>query len=234
MKNPTLCAPSDHDSSLPSEITTALLKEWRKHIQLQEKSVSQSCRNALDPMQQGAAPPEQISQASSHITSLTNLPESLPVCLPSTSKHGVLPILTDVSTPEDIMQHIEARFALNEKQKTCFRSISEWFIGKHILKKTDVPPLSMVMTGPGGTGKTYVINAVKALMAHYGCEHQIRYLAPTGSAALLINGMTIHKGLGIKIKANHNGKSNQQPGESTEDYTVIISVQSRTQLRCDN
>ncbi|KAG2741944.1 hypothetical protein P692DRAFT_201725891, partial [Suillus brevipes Sb2] len=112
------------------------------------------------------------------------------------------------------MQRFETHFGLNEKQKICFRLICEWFIAKHVLKKNDIPPLSMVMTGPGGTGKTYVINAVKALMAHYGCEHQIRYLAPTGSAASLIDGMTIHKGLGIKIKSNRNG-----------------NVQSRTQLR---
>ncbi|KIK31922.1 hypothetical protein CY34DRAFT_102503, partial [Suillus luteus UH-Slu-Lm8-n1] len=182
-------------------------------------------------MQQGAVPPDPIAQTSSQITPLTGLPRILPVCPPSTSKHGTLPVLTDASTPEDVMQHFETHFGLNEKQKICFRLICEWFIAKHVLKKNDIPPLSMVMTGPGGTGKTYVINAVKALMAHYGCEHQIRYLAPTGSAASLIDGMTIHKGLGIKIKANRNGKSGRQPGESTEDYTVIISVQSRTQLR---
>ncbi|KAG2124012.1 hypothetical protein DEU56DRAFT_744930, partial [Suillus clintonianus] len=129
------------------------------------------------------------------------------------------------------MLHFEDLYGLNGKQKTCFRIICEWFINKHVLKKEDLPPLSMVMTGPGGTGKTYVINAVKAVMSHYGCAHQIRYLAPTGSAASLIDGMTIHKGLGIKIKVNRNGKSNRQLGESSEDYTVLISVQSRTQLR---
>ncbi|KAG1874168.1 hypothetical protein C8R48DRAFT_569511, partial [Suillus tomentosus] len=101
------------------------------------------------------------------------------------------------STPEEIMSHFEQQFGLNDKQKICFRIICEWFVNKHILKKNELSPLSMVMTGPGGTGKTYVINAVKALMVHYGCGHQIRYLAPTGSAASLIDGMTIHKGLGI-------------------------------------
>jgi hypothetical protein len=28
--------------------------------------------------------------------------------------------------------------------------------------------LSMIMTGPGGTGKMYFVNAVKSFMAHYG------------------------------------------------------------------
>jgi hypothetical protein len=49
-KGPTLSTPSDCEPHLPSEINMGLLKEWRKDIQLQEKSVSQSRRNALDPM----------------------------------------------------------------------------------------------------------------------------------------------------------------------------------------
>jgi hypothetical protein len=55
-------------------------------------------------------------------------------------------------------------------------------------------------------------------------------LAPTGSAAALIDGMTIHKGLGIKVKSNEKGKGNRKLGEQTKDYTVIISVRNRTQL----
>jgi hypothetical protein len=60
---------------------------------------------------------------------------------------------------------------------------------KHVLK-LDTPPLSMIMTEPGGTGKMYVVNAVKAFMAWYGCAHLIHFLAPTGSAASFIDGMT--------------------------------------------
>ena len=53
----------------------------------------------------------------------------------------------------------------------------------------------------------------------------------TGSAVSLIDGMMIHKGLGIKIKSNSKGKGNRKPGESGEDYTVLISVQNCTLLR---
>ncbi|KAG1765858.1 hypothetical protein EV702DRAFT_981220, partial [Suillus placidus] len=96
------------------------------------------------------------------------------------------------------MSEVECEFGLNEKQRTCFRIIANWFVCKVVEKSSNKPQLSMVMTGPGGTGKMYVVNAVRELMRHYGCEHQIRFLAPTGSAASLIEGMTIHKGLGIK------------------------------------
>jgi hypothetical protein len=57
----------------------------------------------------------------------------------------------------------------------------------------------MLMTGLGRTGKTHVVNALHALMAEYGCKHTFRFLAPTGSVATLIDGMIVHKGLGIKI-----------------------------------
>ena len=60
----------------------------------------------------------------------------------------------------------------------------------------------MLMTGPGGTGKTWVVKAVHSVMQHYNCGHKIRFLAPTGSAAVLINGMTVHKRLGIKVNSN--------------------------------
>ncbi|KAF9077798.1 hypothetical protein BDP27DRAFT_1146940, partial [Rhodocollybia butyracea] len=57
--------------------------------------------------------------------------------------------------------------------------------------------LRMLLTGPGGTGKTHVVKAVKKVMEHYGIDHYLRFVAPTGTAAALIEGTTIHKGLGI-------------------------------------
>ncbi|KAF5342709.1 hypothetical protein D9758_015874 [Tetrapyrgos nigripes] len=85
-------------------------------------------------------------------------------------------------------------------------------------------PLQMFLTGPGGTGKTHVINSVKEVMKMYSKDHCIRYLAPTGWAASLIDGMTIHKDLGIKIKSKDKGKGNQKLGENEEDYSVCINV----------
>jgi hypothetical protein len=85
-------------------------------------------------------------------------------------------------------------------------------------------PIRILLTGPGDTGKTHVVNALRALMAVYGSEHTLCFLAPTRSAASLIDGMTIHKGLGIKINSNKKGKGNREAGESMDDYTVLISI----------
>ena len=87
----------------------------------------------------------------------------------------------------------------------------------------------MLLMRPGGTGKTHTIKAVKEVMCHYQMEYAIWFLAPTGSAAALIDGITIYKGLGIKIKAKDKG--NRAPGDTTDDYTVVIVIKNRTQLR---
>jgi hypothetical protein len=124
---------------------------------------------------------------------------------------------------------VGTEFNLNEKQWVAFRTIAHFLITKHVEKT--LPPeddqLRMLMTGPGGTGKTHIVKAVQCVMQHYGCGHLIRFLAPTGSAASLIDGMTVHKGLGIKIKSNTKRKGDRGAG----DYSALISVQNREQLR---
>lgn len=62
-------------------------------------------------------------------------------------------------------------------------------------------------------------------MEAHGCRHKIRFLAPSGSAAALIDGMTVHKGLGIKVQKKDKGKGNRTPGEG-EDYNVIFNITS--------
>jgi len=110
---------------------------------------------------------------------------------------------------EEIVSLVEQEFSLNYKQTCAFKIISTHFIKRFIVKNSSEKPLRMLMTGPGGTGKTHVVKALQKVMKFYGCEHKIRFLAPTGSAASLIDGMTVHKGLGIKIiKADGKGKGN--------------------------
>ena len=90
----------------------------------------------------------------------------------------------------------------------------------------------MLLTGPGGTGKSHVVKAVHKLMEHYRAGHTIRFLAHTGSAASLIDGMTTHKGLGIKIKSTEKGKGNHNLRDNQEDFSVIVTTQNKTKL-CD-
>ncbi len=106
-----------------------------------------------------------------------------------------------------IISSVADEFHLNSQQFKAFQIIAHHFIKWYILKVVDELPLQMLLTGPGGTGKSHVVRAVKQVMSYYNCGHRIRFLAPTGSAASNIDGMTVHKGLCIGItKKDGRGK----------------------------
>ncbi|KAJ3896964.1 hypothetical protein F5879DRAFT_784119, partial [Lentinula edodes] len=99
-----------------------------------------------------------------------------------------------------LKDRIAQEFDLNDEQLVAFEIISSVVIFREILKIpewTAKGALVMNLTGPGGTGKTHVIRAVQKVMEYYSMEHTYRALAPTGNAASLVNGKTIHSGLNI-------------------------------------
>ena len=67
-------------------------------------------------------------------------------------------------------------------------------------------------------------------MKVYGHQHSICYLAPMGSAAKIISGMTVHKGLGIAIKQKNMGKRNETIDQDKENYTVTINMKKLTEI----
>ena len=56
---------------------------------------------------------------------------------------------------------------------------------------------NIFLTGPAGTGKSFLINHIK----EWAIEKQLKFVitALTGSAALLIHGRTLHSALGIGL-----------------------------------
>ena len=110
------------------------------------------------------------------------------------------PVCTD-----KLLNSIIEQYSLNPQQRIAFSIIAKQFLllynkrreqGNPFDCKLSVPnPLQMLLTGPGGTGKSHVVNVVKTLMASHRYTHCIRLLAPTGSAASIIGGATIHTGL---------------------------------------
>ncbi|KAG1904464.1 uncharacterized protein F5891DRAFT_945947, partial [Suillus fuscotomentosus] len=194
----------------------------------QETTIAESHRNILNPN-------EQNGQSSKAVTEYgQNAFQSVETALVS-CRDTETPASDSVTTPtllsDEVIEKIGSENSLNQQQWIAFHIIANFFVKRHVDGcSDDADCLTMLMMGPGGTGKTHVVKAVRAVMQYYGCGHMIRFLAPTGSAAALIDGMTVHKGLGITIKSNNKGKGNRKPGESTQDYTVVISVSSRVQL----
>ena len=138
-----------------------------------------------------------------------------------------------LSTTEEIINIVGEQHHLEKQQWIAFRIITRSFLENHLnhlaSKKTN--PLRMLLTGPGGTGKSHVVKAVHKVMEHYRVGHTIRFLAPTGSAASLIDGIIVHKGLGIKVKSTDKGKGNRKLADNQEDYSVVITTQNKTKLR---
>ena len=67
---------------------------------------------------------------------------------------------------------------------------------------------SMYLGGIGGTGKTWVIKALISMFDHRQGNHRFIVLAPTVTAAALLNGSTYHSILGIQLfKDNDRGES---------------------------
>ncbi|KAF9645466.1 hypothetical protein BDM02DRAFT_3101269, partial [Thelephora ganbajun] len=127
---------------------------------------------------------------------------------------------------------VAEEFGLNEKQRMVYDIVARKFIDQHVLKVVDSgKPLRMLMTGPGGTGKTHAVKALQKLMMLHNLQHLIRFLGPTGSSAKQIGGTTIHKGLGLSIALKSKGHGNRKAGESNEDYSATINVKNRTLIR---
>ena len=58
----------------------------------------------------------------------------------------------------EIIEHTSLSFRLNEKQNQAFCILSTNFIETCIKKTENVHPLCLLLTGPGGTGKTHVMS----------------------------------------------------------------------------
>ncbi|KAG1733088.1 hypothetical protein EDD22DRAFT_960256 [Suillus occidentalis] len=202
-----------------AECTPQQLKSWLLEIRDQENTIAESRCNALNPGSQTEG--VRIVEETAIFDPACHLLHT-----PHPTEIAAYP--QEQLSPTEVIQQIGELFQLNDKQWIVFQIIAEHFVHRYVEKCSDTDlQLTMLMTGPGGMGKTHVVKAVRAVMEYYGHGHIIRFLAPTGSAAALIDGMTIHKGLGIKIKANNKGKGNRRPGDSLQDYSVIVSNQSK-------
>ncbi|EIW86687.1 hypothetical protein CONPUDRAFT_45042 [Coniophora puteana RWD-64-598 SS2] len=112
------------------------------------------------------------------------------------------PVMLDESTKAQIMDNIIDAFQLrsNKEQMQAFLMIAEHFL----LGKTE--QLLMFLSGIGGSGKSHVIRAVVELFRRCGCSERLMLAAPTGAAAVLINGYTIHSLTFLpsgKFRVNH-------------------------------
>lgn len=103
-------------------------------------------------------------------------------------------------------------FTLNKEQERAFR-----IIANHTVHNGG-EQLKMYLGGMAGTGKSQVIKALTNLFRSRGEQHRFITLAPTGSAAALIDGSTYHAALGVDTNT-----------EKTDSLISLAEVKTRLQ-----
>jgi ATP-dependent DNA helicase PIF1 len=105
------------------------------------------------------------------------------------------------SSPAEELENIIFEWGLKEnpEQERAVRIVGEHFVyGRE-------DQLLMYVGGIGGSGKSYVVRAIVEMFKRCGASEKILLSAPTGCAAVLIGGYTIHA-LTFLPKSKHSPK----------------------------
>jgi len=128
---------------------------------------------------------------------------------------------------EDVIQ----KFLLNSEQERAFRIVANHTV------TPGAEQLMMYLGGMGGTRKSQVI---KSLMHFFKCRnesHRFVVLAPTGTAAALLQGSTYHLFLGMPIDGQEtlrNEATNNAQVKTRLDGVEYIFIDEVSMVACDN
>ena len=103
----------------------------------------------------------------------------------------------ETATEQNFIDVTVAKYQLNTEQERAFR-----IIANHATEKNP-DQLRMYLGGMGGTGKSWVIQALMTFFEMRDESHCIIVVAPTGNAASLIGGYTYHSVLGIDDQGSY-------------------------------
>ncbi|KAJ7387800.1 hypothetical protein OS493_001144 [Desmophyllum pertusum] len=81
---------------------------------------------------------------------------------------------------------------LNAEQRSIV-SLILMTLQNYIERPQDFVPLQLVVSGTGGTGKSYMIKCIQRLVRQvFGTNDAIQVITPTGNSAYLVQGSTAH------------------------------------------
>ena len=106
----------------------------------------------------------------------------------------------------------------NQEQEMALRIVCE-----HVIERNPIQ-LLMHLSGTGGTGKSYIIGAIIAFFQRIGCSSHLRVTAPTGCAAVLIRGSTIHSLTGLPKRKGQTNQSELEDLWRGVTYLIIDEV----------
>lgn len=111
---------------------------------------------------------------------------------------------------------------LNEEQRSI-ASLVLHTLHRFIDTPDEYEPLRLIVSGTGGTGKSYVIKCLQRLVRQvFGTNDSIQVVTPTGNSAYLVQGSTVHRFLSLPTG-----------GKSCNELTIPSGpVLERIQDRC--
>ena len=118
------------------------------------------------------------------------------------------------------MERVLSKFTLNRLQSVVYKTITEHSFAEKPKQ------LRMFVAGSGGTGKSWIIDALRDFFHLQKQDHRLRLAAYTGVASRNIHGMTLHSALCLnKInKRSNKGKSDLIAMWRNVDYLIIDEV----------
>ncbi len=227
---PTETSNSDLSTSLDGmKITSLIMKRWQADIKNRESAINTSRLNAADASRQYAPDARETAVGSS---------EDIRGPPPWFLDRPVPETVADVSRNtdiDDLVSKTSEQYKLNREQDIAFRIMTNTYLCRKVATSSEITdgpepyPLRMFLTGPGGTGKTHVIKALMSVMERCGDKHALRFIAPTGSAAAINDGMTVHKAFGLKV-GDKLSQHSTQTINGRDVFTTTMSVTSRNKL----
>ena len=95
-------------------------------------------------------------------------------------------------------------YSLNERQSMVHHIVSN-HLRDHLVHKNP-PQRLMIVHGPGGTGKTTLLNAISKTFDSEGASHLLAKTAMSGVAASIVGGQTLHSWGALPITAPHTDR----------------------------
>ena len=130
--------------------------------------------------------------------------------------------LNDGTADRDKIDRIVREFNLNENQTIAFRIVADHSLGHGRFGRQ----LRMGVFGEGGTGKSRVIEAIRAWFTCIGRERELAITALTGVAAQNIDGATLHSSAGIPPQESGDDRStpkiSEKKAEEWKDRRYLI------------
>jgi hypothetical protein len=126
----------------------------------------------------------------------------------------------------NVIELVVQKFKLNTEQERAFRIVANHAtIG-------NPTQLKMYLGGMGGTGKSQVLKALIEFFKDRNESHRIIIVAPTGSAAALLNGSTYHSVLNIGSDRARNDITSQSNVRERLDGVDYIFLDEISMVAC--